>query len=155
MSILLLAAVLHLGDLPTWTYPDTEVTTNVVYDFTSRSASELRFSIAAEASPSNAFTIAFGCDADDDGVLSLDESDFTAGWDCGVWTTSGILPCRPAEFPEPTITTNEVQRWDWRTRLHGEHPDWNMFRVTVRGVSATNAWFSAGTYAEGLHFILK
>ena len=155
MSILLLAALISLAELPPWMFPDTEVTTNVVHNFANPSASELRFTIEAEASPSNNFIIAFGRDADDDGSLSLDETDFSAGWDCGAWTTEGVLPCRPSDFPEPTITTNLIQRWDWRTRLHGEHLDWNMLRVTVRGVSATNACFSAGTYAEGFHLIFK
>lgn len=60
MSILLLAALISLAELPPWTFPDTEVTTNVVHNFANPSASELRFTIEAEASPSNNFIISMG-----------------------------------------------------------------------------------------------
>ena len=37
------------------------------------------------ASPSNNVEVAFGTDADGDGVLDLWETDCVIGWDCGAW----------------------------------------------------------------------
>lgn len=42
-------------------------------------------SLALTASPSNCVEVSVGVDANEDGVLDLDEADWTFGYNCGTW----------------------------------------------------------------------
>ena len=66
-------------------FPDTEVSTNVV--FAVGDADDLlavRITLNA-AETNNAFVLSFGTDADEDGRLAPDERNLSLGWDCGAW----------------------------------------------------------------------
>ena len=73
-----------VGVLPPCDYADAECSTNfpVAVDFSTMSRFE--FSLALDASPSNAVEVAIGTDADGDGNLSVEES--------GDSSTRGYLP---------------------------------------------------------------
>ena len=60
---LLLAATLNVGSLPPIEHIDCEVSTNVVLA-TSRSMSEMEFTLSLFSTPSNVVDVAFGTDAD-------------------------------------------------------------------------------------------
>ena len=74
-----------VGELPPCDYADTECSTNfpVTVDFAAMSRFE--FSLALDASPSNSVEVAIGTDADCDGNLSVEESAYVFGYDCGTW----------------------------------------------------------------------
>ena len=71
--------------LPPVAHDDAETTTNVPFAAWQDCAGKFRFSLTCRTTPTNNVQIAFGTDADGDGVLSLAESDLVAGWDCGAW----------------------------------------------------------------------
>ena len=69
--------------LPTVQHLDTEVVTNVAVS--AQGSREYSFELTFSGTASNNVEIAFGADADGDGVLSVDEVGLSAGWDCGEW----------------------------------------------------------------------
>ena len=71
--------------LPPVEFPDTEVVTNVAVTTSDKSSREYAFELVFTGSASNNVEIAFGTDADGDGVLSLGEIALSVGWDCGEW----------------------------------------------------------------------
>ena len=154
MNPLILASFLSVGNLPTWTHPDTEVTTNVVCRFDNPSASDFRLRLDTTPTPTNAVCVAFGTDDDEDGVLGLDETCFTAGWDCGVWFVRGAVPNDLTTEDLPADDPGESRRLiTWR--LHRRALDWNLLRVTVRGVDTPAVRLVTGTHAEGLLIRIK
>ena len=71
---------------------DTEVTEYRTFDQAQDNFVGLNVSLQFIGTVSNNVEVAFGCDADGDSVLSLDETDIVFGWDCGrcfVWNVSG------------------------------------------------------------------
>ena len=71
--------------LPPAEFLDTEVVTNVAIATSSNASCDYAFEIAFTGSSSNNVEIAFGTDANGDGVLSLDEIALSVGWDCDEW----------------------------------------------------------------------
>ena len=78
-------AALAFPQLPEGTMPDTEVSTNFTFAVGEGSNRRLVFSLELAASPTNNVEVAIGCDEDEDGLLSLDETALTVGYDCGEW----------------------------------------------------------------------
>ena len=58
----------------------TEVSTNVAFNGVLKDVREVRMLFTFEGVPSNCVQVAFGRDADGDGVLSFDETDAVYGW---------------------------------------------------------------------------
>ena len=58
----------------------TEVSTNVAFNGVLKDVREVRMLFMFEGVPSNCVQVAFGRDADGDGVLSFDETDAVYGW---------------------------------------------------------------------------
>ena len=89
--VLVCAAVLSVGArtveiaaLPVPEFLDTEVSTNVTLRMGGAFGGRiLQFALSLEASPSNALQIAFGHDADGDGILSFGETASVLGWRSG------------------------------------------------------------------------
>ena len=150
-----------LGEAPQCSYADTEATTNVPFAFHGKGVKAFRFELDFAGTPSNNVQLAFGRDIDSDGVLSADESDMTFAWDCGEWRIENgtNLAC----FAAAAATTNSAKRLEWdlrMKRMRMRHldvlengvavfqeladspepwfysPDWNLLRMTVRGVDA-------------------
>ena len=154
-----LAADLAIGRLPECGYADTETSTNIPFAFVRQGVKNFEFDLCLVGTPSNCVQLAFGRDADSDGVLSAVEADMVFGWDCGEWrlvnTTNGtVLTSAPA-------TTNLVKDLRWNLRVRRGCPmrldltengaalfseltgaperwfytsGWNLVRLTVRGV---------------------
>ena len=66
-------------------FADTEVTTNIPVNVFRSDVRGLNVSVELCATPSNNVQVAFGRDADGDGVLAPEESDLVVGWDCVRW----------------------------------------------------------------------
>ncbi len=66
-------------------FADTEASTNVTFTASSAADDLLEVRLALHASETNALTVSFGTDADEDGRLAPDECGLSLGWECGEW----------------------------------------------------------------------
>ena len=144
----------------------TEVSTNVAFNAVRSDVREVRMHFAFEGISSNCIQVAFGRDADGDGVLSFGETDAVYGWrngryfaedvKAGVRTeeaaaaTGRALSVRmrmtKESLPAHFAATNGVgvavlgdiasSVPDWVYR-----PEWNLMRVTRRGPGVPAEWF--------------
>ena len=174
------ASMIHPGQLPRGEYADTEATTNVPFAFGQLGARNFQFEMSFAATPSNNVQLAFGRDADSDGVLSLEETDMTFGWDCGEWR---IANGETAEtLSSAAATTNDVKALTWDLLLRRGRPrrlsvlengvavfpersgaperwffspEWDMLRLTVRGVDAPQESVGVGMKISGYKINLR
>ena len=151
-----------LGGMPRCEYADTEAATNVPFAFLDSRVRDFRFELDFAATPSNNVQLAFGRDLDSDGVLAADEADMTFAWDCGGWRV--VNGTNLAFLAAAAATTNSAKRLEWDLRMKRMRmrrldvlengvavfpeladgpepwfysPDWNMLRLTARGVDAS------------------
>ena len=154
-----LAAVLQPEALPRCEFADTEVTTNCSFSFASPFVVDFRLAMEFDSTPSNNVQIAFGRDADADGVLSADETGMIVAWDCGEWILFGTNALPFVVLPTVDTNAHKVLCWDLHLRrktpkrlllmengsqlFSGFEADlepwfydrtWNMFRLTARGI---------------------
>ena len=156
-----LGADAALGGMPRSAYADTEAATNVPFAFHRSGVRDFRFELGFAGTPSNNVQLAFGRDLDSDGVLSADEADMAFAWDCGEWRI--VSGTNLASFAAVAATTNSAKRLEWDLRLKRMRPrrlevlengvalfpeladspepwfyspDWNLLRLTARGVDA-------------------
>ena len=107
-----------------------EASTNLVLSIDRERFHGLCVTFAFEATATNGVEIAVGADADGDGRLSVWESDWTFGFDCGRWIGTNA---------EGVETENAVAsaagRMVRNLRIPAERfaPSWNLLRVTRRG----------------------
>ena len=111
ISCFVLAANLMLSAsslvLPPAQYADTETSTNMPFAVGASGAGRFTLSLSCLATPSNNVEVAFGYDADNDGILELGEMAFTVGWDCGAWFVR--QGCDGIRIEEPFFSTNAVK----------------------------------------------
>ena len=62
-----------------------EVETNVVFSTGAATDNKWTLTIERDAVISNSVEVVFGCDANEDGVLGIEEGGLSIGWDCGEW----------------------------------------------------------------------
>ena len=128
------AAGIAVGPLPVPDYADTEVSTNFAFSVGEGQNRGIVFAIELQATPSNNVEVAIGVDADEDGHLSVDESELCVGYDCGTWFVRSSN--------DDTVTTTDaadsgVFRRMYRVRARRVNPLWNLVKVTRRGVDAS------------------
>ena len=85
IASLCLASSFSVPGMPEAEWDDTEVVTNAVLPTARADSRVFAFSLEVDATASNNVEVAFGRDADRDGVLSRGEADMLVGWDCGTW----------------------------------------------------------------------
>ena len=125
-----------VGVLPPCDYADTECSTNfpVAVDFSTMS--RFVFDLALDASPSNAVEVAIGTDADGDGNLSVEESAYAFGYDCGTWFCRDTAMNRLdalATVPVAALSpTNRIER-SFAINRHKVRSAWDLAKVTRRG----------------------
>ena len=169
-----------LGPLPAWDCLDTEVSTNAAFAVGGPDNRYLTFELELYATPSNNVQVAFGRDADGDGVLSVPEMALVVGWDCGEWVALGS---RPQDAVRSSAqTTNVTKRLQWnlyegngvpRNLAVTENgspvplfdgirppdwlldPGWDTVRLTVRGMDAPNERFRAQMIAPGTRISIR
>ncbi len=121
--------------LPQSEYADTEVSTNIPFAVSFDTMSRMNFSISLEASPSNSVEVSIGEDTNGDGVLSLDETDQTFGYNCGSWfqrdATREMFECSDCSI----VRLNGMERTEKTFVLKKRKLDetWNLVKVTRRG----------------------
>ena len=97
--------------LPEAVRPLAEVETNVVFATGAATDNKWTLTIERDAATSNSVEVVFGCDANEDGVLGIEEGELSVGWDCGEWfwrDRRSNAACRVA---------GSGSRMDWRLRL--------------------------------------
>ena len=135
--------------LPTSEFWDTEVSTNFVFAVGEGSNRRLVFSLELEATPTNNVEIAVGCDADENGLLSLNEAALTVGYDCGEWM---VRSTAMDSVTYSDIADSGIFRRTYEVRSRHIDPSWNLVKVTRRGlgVSSENVSFSLVESGFGL-----
>ena len=136
------------------------------------------------ASPSHNVEVAFGTDADGDGVLDLGETDCVIGWDCGAWFVrkgaDGACQMENGEWKIENGVEPEVRTLSWRVRVRTDgtpfrleatadgtlvfadlplesiySPSWNLLRLTGRGLDASLENFFVSATPDGTVFIMR
>ena len=74
-----------VSELPLSEYADTEVSTNIAFVVERPVMTRIEFTVALDATPTNNVEVAIGTDANGDGNLSVEESAYAFGYDCGTW----------------------------------------------------------------------
>ena len=136
--------------LPEAVRPLAEVETNVVFSTGAPTDNKWTLTIERDAAVSNSVEVVFGCDANEDGVLGVEEGELCVGWDCGEW----FWRDRRANTACRVVGT--TQRLDMVLYLNRDreakslassvfpsvvsptcfNPDWNLARVVSRGAES-------------------
>ena len=109
-----------------------EATTNIPFSVDFGTMSRIEFTLAFNASPTNSVEVAIGTDANGDGVLGLDEADWTFGYNCGKWFCREAAVDSLKEMDMPA--TERVERTFVLKRPRMDVA-WNLVRVTRRGAA--------------------
>ena len=164
--------------LPESEYVDTEVSTNLVLE-QGRHAGSFNLRMELCGTPSNTVEVVIGTDVDGDGELSFDEGGMRLGWDCGRYFIERVATGE--RFEETRIGTNDLARvLDWQSEIKRHRirtlaitneagaafgiavtnapswfydGDWNLMRLTARGVDVQNERFVYAVTQRG--FLLQ
>lgn len=135
-------------------WPDTEASTNLVFNAGAVTENKWSLTFEVDASSANNAQIEFGVDANGDGVLSPDECEMSVGWDCGEWV---LRDFRGGTMRREADATGR-RRLEWTLYIAGDgsgrhlegnifsggdaatlfNRAWNLARVVVRGVNASD-----------------
>lgn len=74
-------------------------------------------SISLDAALSNRLEVVFGTDDNSDGVLALEESHLSIGWDSGNW----VFNDRRAQVEEFTPGASGIKEFEWVLRLNADY----------------------------------
>ena len=140
------AAGVAVGPLPAPEFADTEVSTNFVFSVGEGQNRSLVFTVELHATPSNNVEVAIGVDADEDGSLSLDETALAVGYDCGEWFVRSTLN---DAVTMTGVVDSGVFRRTYRVRSRRVNPQWNLVKVTRRGVDASAESVSVESAEQG------
>ena len=139
---------LSVTDLPMPLRPLAEVETNVVFSTGAATDNKWTLTIERDAAASNSVEVVFGRDANEDGVLGVEEGELCVGWDCGEWfwrDRRSSTACRVEGTTQRLDMTLYLNR-DREAKLLASsvfpsvvsptcfNPDWNLARVVSRGV---------------------
>ena len=170
--------------LPPAVHADTETVTNVPFATALDAAGRLSFDLVCRATPSNNVEVAFGTDANGNGVLEPEETDRVVGWDCGSWFTrkgaDGACQMENGEWEIENGVEPEVRTLSWRVRVRTDgtpfrleatadgspafadlplestySPSWSLPRLTGRGLDASLETFSVSATPDGTVFIMR
>ena len=145
---------------------DTEVSTNLVLEL-GRHVGGFNLRMEFCGTSSNTVEVVIGTDVDGDGELSFDESGMRIGWDCGRYFIERVATGE--RFEETRIGTDDLSRvLDWQCEIKRHRVrtlaitneagaafadvttnapswfydrDWNLMRLTARGVDDQNEHF--------------
>ena len=138
---------LVVPQLPEAVRPMAEVETNVVFSAGAATDNKWTLTIERDAAVSNSVEVVFGRDADEDGVLGVEEGELCVGWDCGEWfwrDRRSNAACRVEGSPQRLDVTLYLNRDREAKSLASSvfpavvsptcfNPDWNLARVVSRG----------------------
>ena len=139
---------LSVTDLPMPLRPLAEVETNVVFSTGAATDNKWTLTIERDVAASNSVEVVFGRDANEDGVLGVEEGELCVGWDCGEWfwrDRRSSTACRVEGTTQRLDMTLYLSRNREAKSLASSvfpsvvsptcfNPDWNLVRVVSRGV---------------------
>lgn len=162
-------------------YADTEVSTNVAFAAWTERMFAFEYELDFDGTPSNNVQVAFGIDADGDRILSPEEERLVVGWDCGEWFMRNVVegidlaqvpladhgpqlfrfslrfgsdgsfgPLDIRDGGAPTFRALATEPPGW---LHDRQ--WNLCRVTARGVDDHASSFVVKATQNGTRFIFR
>ena len=147
-----------VGELPPCDYADTEVSTNFPVTIDRSMMSRFEFTLALDASPSNSVEVAIGTDADGDGNLSVEESAYAFGYDCGTWFCRDTVMNQIealATVPVSAISPmNRIER-SFALNRHLVKSTWNIAKVTRRGTASIDESASVKRYLPGFKLLIR
>jgi len=136
--------------LPEAVRPMVEVETNVVFSTGAAADNKWTLTIERDAAVSNSVEVVFGHDANEDGVLEVEEGELCVGWDCGEWfwrDRRSSTACRVEGTAQRLDMTLYLNRDREAKSLASSvfpaivsptcfNPDWNLARVVSRGAES-------------------
>ena len=160
-------------------YADTEVTTNIVINTQRFDVKEFALNIFFEAVSSNNIQVAFGCDEDENGILSFSETDAVYGYRNGRCVIEDVK--NAVRFEE--VVTDGRANFSIRMRMRKDYtpkefsasvgtsqiftdfssdipswlyqPKWNLMRITRRGAGAPVEWLSCDIKCSHFYIIVR
>ena len=179
VSCVAIAARIEVPPPATPEYADTEVTTNISLNVAGGHVKMLEQAFALDGCASNCVQVAFGHDADGDGVLGFDETDTLYGWRNGRYfaesVKDGIRIEEPAADPtaascafaidmrlskdllplsfSATNSLGAAVLTNLSVSAQGwlYRPEWDAMRVTRRGPGIPAEWFSCDIASHFMH----
>ena len=158
----------------------TEVSTNVSFNAARSDVREVRMHFTFEGVSSNCIQVAFGRDADGDGVLSFAETDAVYGWRNGRYFAEDVKAgARTEEAEAATGRSLSVRMRLTKDSLPADfaatngagvavlenlassvpewlyRPEWNLIRVTRRGSGVPAEWFLCDVRYNELFLIMR
>ena len=86
LALLPMAALgVTVETLPPSEFADTEISTNIAFIVDRSMMTRIEFTVALDVTPTNNVEVAIGEDENGDGNLSVEESAYVFGFDCGTW----------------------------------------------------------------------
>ena len=141
-----------MPSLPEAVRPLAEVETNVVFSTGAAADNKWTLMLERDAAASNSVEVVFGRDADEDGVLGVEEGELCVGWDCGEWfwrDRRSSTACRVEGTAQRLDMTLYLNRDREAKSLASSvfpavvsptcfNPDWSLARVVSRGAETVN-----------------
>ena len=136
--------------LPDAVHSLAEVESNVVFSTGAATDNKWTLTIERDVAASNSVEVVFGRDADEDGVLGVEEGELCVGWDCGEWfwrDRRSSTACRVEGTTQRLDMTLYLNR-DREAKLLASsvfppvvpytffNPDWNIARIVSRGAES-------------------
>ena len=140
------AFAVEVGSLPTSEYADTEVSTNFTFSVGEGGGRRLVFSLELQATPTNNVEVAIGHDANCDGHLSIDETALAVGYDCGEWFVRSLSK---DSVVSSVVADSGTFCRTYEIRSRNVDPNWNLVKVTRRGLAASNESVSVELVESG------
>ena len=172
----------NISPLPLSPYADTEVATNIVFNKLQSDVKEFELKFTLDLISSNCVQVAFGQDANQDGVLSFAETDTIYGFRNGCYVIEDVRQGRrytekvqASQSVESNFNIKMCMKKDYSLREFSASvgslqvfsnfsrdvpnwlylPTWNMMRVTRRGVDVPSEWITCGIDYRSLLIIIK
>ena len=138
--------------LPDAVHSLAEVESNVVFSTGAATDNKWTLTIERDVAASNSVEVVFGRDADEDGVLGVEEGELCVGWDCGEWfwrDRRSSTACRVEGTTQRLDMTLYLNRGREAKSLASSvfpsvvsptcfNPDWNLARVVFRGAETVH-----------------
>ena len=129
------ALAVTVEPLPPSEYADTEVSTNIAFVVDRSMMTRIEFTVALDATPTNNVEVAIGTDENGDGNLSVEESAYVFGYDCGTWfcreRDENMVESSAVNLqPQPRLSHTFILK---KRKLDTA---WDLVKVTRRGFGA-------------------
>lgn len=165
--------------MSTSSYADTEVTTNISFNAQRIDVKEFGLNISFEAVSSNNIQVAFGCDEDENGILSFSETDAVYGYRNGRCVIEDVKNAvryeevvaggranfnirmrmrkdyTPKEFSASVGTSQIFMDFSSDVPSWLYQPKWNLMRITRRGAGAPVEWLSCDIKYSHFYIIVR